>query len=94
MKSPKIGRCNVRLVATSVVPAGVLVLSAVFGMWACGVRINMTRSLPLGLYRITADPSAELVAFCPPQGAMDESASRGYRGHSYGLGCPDGAPRF
>jgi conjugative transfer signal peptidase TraF len=92
MKLPKFGPAKIRLLAMALLPAGVFVTGALLAMWAYGIRINMTRSLPLGLYLITNDPSASLVAFCPPLGAMDLSASRGYRGHSYGLGCADGAP--
>ena len=92
MKSPKIGPCRVRLLAMAILPSTVFVMGALLGMWAYGIRINMTRSLPLGLYRISDDPNAGLVAFCPPTGAMDESAVRGYRGYSYVSGCPDGAP--
>lgn len=92
MKSSKTGPCRVRLLAMAVLPACVFVSGALLAMWAYGIRINMTRSLPLGLYRISDDPNAGLVAFCPSVGAMDESAARGYRGHGYGFGCPDGAP--
>ena len=92
MKPLKFGPANVRLLAMTVLPAGVFVIGALLGAWTYGIRINMTRSLPLGLYLITTDPHARLVVFCPPVGSMDESAKRGYRGHSYGLGCPDGAP--
>lgn len=92
MKLPTTGRCNARFLAMSVLPASVFVIGGLLGMWAFGIRINMTRSLPLGLYMVTSDAAANLVAFCPVVGTMDESASRGYRGRSYGLGCPDGAP--
>ncbi len=92
MKSPKIGPCRVRLLAMSVLPSCVFVMGALIGMWAYGIRINMTRSLPLGLYLISSDPNAHLIAFCPSKDAMNESAARGYRGRSYGFGCPDGAP--
>ncbi len=92
MKLPKFGPAKIRLLAMSVLPAGIFVTGALLGMWVYGIRINMTRSLPLGLYLQTDDPKAKLVVFCPAVGAMDESASRGYRGHSYGLGCLDGAP--
>ena len=92
MRTSKFGPVKIRLIAVGILPAGVFVMGALLGMWTCGIRINMTRSLPLGLYLVTSDPNANLVVFCPPGGAMDESATRGYRGHSYGLGCPDGAP--
>jgi type IV secretory pathway protease TraF len=92
MRLLKCGRVNLRRLALVLVLAGLFLGGGSFGMWAYGIRINMTRSLPLGLYQITHDPDARLVAFCPPRDAMDVSASRGYRGQSYGFGCPDGAP--
>jgi conjugative transfer signal peptidase TraF len=92
MRPKKFGPANLRRVALALAPSGVFMFGSVLAMWVYGIRINMTRSLPLGLYVITHNPQANLVVFCPPPGAMDESAKRGYRGHSYGLGCPDGAP--
>ncbi len=92
MRLLKCGRANLRRLALLLVLAGLFLAGGSFGIWAYGIRINMTRSLPLGLYQITHDPDARLVAFCPPPNAMDVSASRGYRGQSYGFGCPDGAP--
>ena len=56
---------------------------------ACGIRINTSHSLPLGLYATTDDPSADLIEFCPVEPFASESASRGYRSHSFT--CPDGA---
>jgi conjugative transfer signal peptidase TraF len=92
MRLRKSGHANRRYLAFALAPTGLFLIGAVVAMWTFGVRINMTRSLPLGLYLITDNPKANLVAFCPSPGIMDESAKRGYRGHSYGLGCPDGAP--
>ena len=57
---------------------------------ACGgVRINLSRSLPLGIYVRTDDSSAQLVEFCPAEPFAAESIARGYRTH--GTACPDGA---
>jgi conjugative transfer signal peptidase TraF len=51
---------------------------------AFGVRVNLTPSLPIGLY--ARDDRGALVEFCPPAAAAEISAIRGYRG----LGvCPD-----
>lgn len=53
-----------------------------------GVRVNVTSSLPQGLYWITKDTRARLVEFCPSGLFAVLSASRGYR--LAGI-CPDGA---
>jgi conjugative transfer signal peptidase TraF len=66
-------------------------LTGLAGIGACawvalafGVRVNLTPSLPLGLY--ARDEHGALVEFCPPGAAAEVSAIRGYRG----LGvCPD-----
>ena len=49
-----------------------------------GVRVNLTPSLPIGLY--IADARGSLVEFCPPGSAGEVSAVRGYR--ELGV-CPD-----
>lgn len=53
-----------------------------------GIRVNASASLPIGLYRLTSDPAAKLVAFCPAEPFGSLSANRGYRGKG---NCPDGA---
>src|SRR5579883_2236557 len=52
-----------------------------------GLRLNLTSSVPIGLYRITEDPKAELVEFCPPEPFGSLSVVRGYRAASET--CPD-----
>jgi conjugative transfer signal peptidase TraF len=52
-----------------------------------GVRWNPTASVRTGLYVITNDPNAPLVAFCPKGEAATEAIARGYRPRS--LQCPD-----
>ena len=71
--------------ALAVALAGLLAIGAsVVAASAWGLRVNLTPSLPLGLY--TKDPHGPLVEFCPPGLAAEVSAIRGYRG----LGvCPD-----
>jgi conjugative transfer signal peptidase TraF len=54
----------------------------------CGIRVNASASLPIGLYRITSDRSAKLVEFCPAEPFGSFSANRAYRGKG---NCPDGA---
>jgi len=52
-----------------------------------GLRINASASLPIGLYKITGDPTAELIEFCPPEPFASLSSRRDYRGRGT---CPDG----
>jgi conjugative transfer signal peptidase TraF len=54
----------------------------------CGLRINTTYSLPIGIYAVTSDPGAPLVEFCPCGRFSVESSNRGYRGRSWA--CSDG----
>lgn len=61
---------------------------AVFGLIAlglicylAGLKINTTRSIPIGIYQLTDAPvgKGEYVIFCPPQTALfDEARERGY----------------
>ncbi len=55
---------NKKVVILVVIPGLVLVLFAV--AWACGYRVNVTSSLPLGLYRLTDErpQRGSIVFFC------------------------------
>ncbi len=56
--------------------------------FAAGLRVNTTKSIPIGIYRLTDVPvgKGEYVIFCPPQTALfDEARSRGYIGAGF---CP------
>ena len=58
--------------------------------FAAGLRVNTTKSIPVGIYRLTDVPvgKGEYVIFCPPQTALfDEARSRGYIGVGF---CPGG----
>ena len=55
-----------------------------------GVRLNLTNSVPIGLYVISNSPEASLVEFCPPEPFGTLSRERGYRERSR-FGCSDGA---
>jgi conjugative transfer signal peptidase TraF len=44
-----------------------------------GLRINTSPSLPLGLYVVTTDGSANLIEFCPAEPFAALSLVRGYR---------------
>jgi conjugative transfer signal peptidase TraF len=54
----------------------------------CGLRINTSYSLPMGIYVRTSDPRAGLIEFCPEGRYAAESSARGYRTPGF---CPDGA---
>jgi conjugative transfer signal peptidase TraF len=59
----------------------------VMAVGAAGLRLNLTHSVPIGLYRITADSASDLVEFCPPEPFGSLSVQRGYRPRS--LACAD-----
>jgi conjugative transfer signal peptidase TraF len=52
-----------------------------------GLRINTSPSLPLGLYVVTTDSSANLIEFCPAEPLAALSLVRGYRDRG---ACRDG----
>jgi len=63
-------------------------LAVGFVCYAAGLRINTTRSIPVGIYRLTDAPvgKGEYVIFCPPQTALfEEALERGYIGAGF---CP------
>lgn len=66
-----------------------LAVAAIAGVLHFGhIRVNASASLPIGLYRVTSNPSAKLVEFCPAEPFGSLSANRAYRGKG---NCPDGA---
>ena len=72
---------------------GLLSATTAFGAIAatfhfCGIRVNASASLPIGLYRTTSDATSKLVEFCPSEPYASLSAKRAYRGKG---DCPDGA---
>jgi conjugative transfer signal peptidase TraF len=57
--------------------------------YAIGLRINTSRSLPMGLYISATDTArSNLVEFCPSGTYAEQSRERGYR---IAGACPDGA---
>jgi conjugative transfer signal peptidase TraF len=66
---------------------GALAVACGLAAW-CGIRINTSYSLPMGLYIRTTDRRATLIEFCPEGRYAEESSSRGYRTNGF---CPDGA---
>ncbi len=71
-----------------VLPAVIVIAGVCLGFQIGGIRVNASTSLPLGLYKITKDPSARLVEFCPAEPFASLSAIRRYRGKG---NCLDGA---
>ena len=69
-------------------PAVIVVVGVCLSFQIGGIRVNASTSLPVGLYKITTDPSAKLVEFCPAEPFASLSAIRGYREEG---NCPDGA---
>ena len=72
--------------------AGVLVLGSLAAAQLCGFRVNMTPSMPLGVWRVTLPPAdlrrGEVVTVCLPHGdAARLAAERGYVSAGF---CPDG----
>ena len=69
----------------------VLVVVVVLALaYACGIRVNTTPSLPLGLYRLTGKPPlrGDTVVFClEAESFIRLSQERGYLGHGE---CPGG----
>ena len=53
-----------------------------------GVRINLTASVPVGLYFVSSNPDSQFIEFCPPEPFGSLSVERGYRAAS--SACPDG----
>ena len=60
--------------------AAFVVSIAVFQLFGfLGLRINTSPSLPVGLYVVTTDVSANLIEFCPAEPFAALSLIRGYR---------------
>lgn len=75
-----------RIAKSSTVAGAALLL--VVGL--AGLRINTTKSIPVGLYRLTNEPieKGSYVIFCPPKTQLfDTAKERGYIGAGF---CPGG----
>jgi conjugative transfer signal peptidase TraF len=63
----------------------------VYGLvYAAGIRLNTTPSIPVGVYRLSNEPveKGAYVLFCPPPAAVfDMAKAHGYLGAGY---CPGG----
>jgi len=53
-----------------------------------GVRLNLTASVPVGLYWVSSGPESHFLEFCPPEPFGSLSVERAYRTRS--TACPDG----
>ena len=62
--------------------AAFFILLMAFGLfWTLGFRINTTKSIPKGVYRIVNHPpkTGDYILFCPPEKALfHEALQRGY----------------
>lgn len=81
-----------KILADSIITLAIIamVITGILGaIYLSGGRINISKSIPLGLYRISSKPLAkgEYVIFCPPSKAVfREAKERGYIGSGF---CPD-----
>ena len=60
-----------------------------YGLWLAGLRVNVTASLPLGLYRLCPDApgKGDYVSFCLEGEYAQLALERGYVGPGV---CPSG----
>lgn len=82
--------CSNRIKITAVLCAVLVPATIVLTAGAYGLRLNLTNSVPIGIYLISDTPGASLIDFCPPEPFGTLSRDRGYRELSP-FGCPDGA---
>ena len=76
-------------IAPRVAAAAAITVLAV-GCYAAGARVNITKSIPVGLYWTRSAPvqKGAYVMLCPPQTAVfDDAKERGYIGAGF---CPGG----
>lgn len=77
-------------IAAGLALAGAVVLAGAALAQVAGVRVNTTRSIPVGLYRVSSAPviPGVYVLVCPPPTPLfDEARARGYLGAGF---CPGG----
>jgi len=68
----------------------ILLFILIWLVYAAGIRLNTTPSIPVGVYRLTNETLVKgaYVLFCPPPAAVfDMAKARGYLGAGY---CPGG----
>ena len=77
-------------ISRALIGAALAFLAVCLVCFAAGLRVNTTKSIPVGIYRLTDMPvgKGEYVIFCPPQTALfEEARERGYIGAGF---CPGG----
>lgn len=80
--------CLLKKVANVSATAGVFFLLLSAAAYAIGLRVNTTKSIPVGIYMTSSRPleKGAYVLFCPPQVRIFEDAKeRGYIGAGF---CP------
>jgi len=80
--SDRLSKVRCAAIGAVVVPIAAFQLFVFFGL-----RINTSPSLPVGLYVVTSDSSANLIDFCPAEPFAALSLVRGYRAPG---ACRDG----
>ena len=83
---PGLSERRKRIVIRVAVAVAVLTMACWCGS-VLGIRLNRSPSLPVGLYRVSADRAANLVEFCPAEPFATLANARGYRQAGR---CPDG----
>lgn len=83
----ELGQSKYRRLRMLVLTSGV-VASSIIGIGSAGLRVNVTPSMPVGIYWATVSSRAALVEFCPEEPFASESRERHYRPH--GVVCRDG----
>lgn len=73
-----------RVLAAFLVLAAIIVI-----LWSLGFRVNLTASLPLGVYRASSEPPSRgsIVQVCLPRDVAEFARRRGYLGPG---SCPGG----
>ena len=68
-----------RDVAKAAVVSGAVLTALFWAGYALGIRVNLSPSLPLGLYEVDASAATSLVEFCPAEPFGSLANARGYR---------------
>jgi conjugative transfer signal peptidase TraF len=82
------GQFELRCLSRAAIVAAIAFAGPFFAASMIGIRINLSPSLPLGLYRKTSELRVGLAEFCPEEPYARFAIARGYRSNG---NCPDGA---
>src|SRR4051812_8044750 len=72
------------------VVSAALLAASFWAMYTFKIRVNLSPSLPLGIYRVDVGATGNLVEFCPAEPYASLASARGYR-HA-GVCADRGAP--